>query len=348
MPRQRYDRQALRCVYQILETLKLTRQAVLQDHARWVEQVLEQLPPISRTAHQLTQAVSLVRDSTASSMIAQRLKHQLHTTSRDMQVLNSQLSNEACPPTPSLRDLLGELDQLENEFGGWHYDGRIKELSVITDPIRLRGVELGPFRICLRLGQPIAHLIGRLCAVQAIEPNTAASNDEVTHPHISGEGICVGDFGPDLLRSLRGGRVCDFFLMIRSILNTYNPDSPYVSLDEWYGEPCGDCGRSVTEEDRYGCEACERSVCDDCISACPHCHASICYGCVTMCRKCEKSSCAECLAPCIDCGDLVCPECVEDDLCPTCLENRDDEDDQDEQEEDNEKQSTAQEEQAAQ
>lgn len=330
MPRHHDDRQALRCAYQVLDVLEQTRSAALQDHARWVEQVLGQLPQVTHTATQFVRSVARARGSVASRILARRLQHQFQITAREMQALSGRLACETCPPTPSLRDLLAELDQLESEFGGWAYDASACELSVTTENISLEGVELGPFEVHLRLGQPVTQLIGHFCSAQALEPNPAASNPEVTHPHVSGEAICVGDFGPDLVRSLRGGRICDFFLMIRSILTTYNAHSPYVSLDEWHGEPCSDCGRSVDEDGRYCCEACDRSVCDDCISSCPHCDSTLCYGCVTMCRGCEKSSCAECLAPCADCGDLVCPDCIEDDHCPNCLENRDDEDDPEE------------------
>lgn len=327
MPRHRYDRDAWRCAYLIQDTLSLTRQTMLHDQARWAQPVVEQLPQIAGSSVQLARAVSHPRFNSAPRIIAERLLRQLHTTARDMQVLIEQHVRDTCPPTPPLRDLLGELDQLASEFGEWRYDDPDNELSVTTEPICLEGIELGPFEIRLRLGQPITQLMGQLCWVQAVEPNPASTNEEVTHPHVSGEVVCVGDYGPELVRALRCGRVCDFFLMIRSILTTYNPNSPYISLDEWDGEPCADCGRSTDEDSRCTCEPCDRSVCDDCISSCPHCDATLCYGCVTMCRSCETSSCAECITPCVDCGDLVCPDCIEEDLCPTCLENQHDEDD---------------------
>lgn len=330
MPRHHYDRHALRCAYQIQATLQLTRQAILQDHARWVVPIVEQLPRIARYAALLTRAAARSPDSAATRLVDQRLHHQLQTTAREIQGLNGQLACESCQPIPSLRDLLGELDQLENEFGEWRYDGSVKELSVTTEPIYLEGINLGPFTIRLRLGQPMSHSMGQLCSVQALEPNSAASNQEVTHPHVSGETICVGDAGPELVRALRSGRVCDFFLMIRSILLTYNPDSPYVSLDEWHGEPCADCGVSINEDGRYTCETCDRIACDDCIFRCPHCEIDICYGCTTMCQACKESTCAECLSPCGECAALVCPDCIEEDLCPTCLENQHDQDDPEE------------------
>ncbi len=38
--------------------------------------------------------------------------------------------------------------------------------------------------------------------------------------------------------ALEQGRLCDFFSLVRSILNTYSPDSPYVSLYDWCGVAC--------------------------------------------------------------------------------------------------------------
>ena len=336
MPRHHYDRQALRCAYQIVATMQLTRQSMHHDHARWVMPVVEQLPQIARTSAQLARAASYPRFKSAPGIVTKRFLRQLHSAMRDMSVLRDQLVQECCPPTPSLRDLLGELDQLESEFGAWTYDDSVSELSVTTEPIHLEGIDLGPFQIRLRMGQPITQLMGRLCWVEALEPNPAAGNSEVTHPHVSGEAVCVGDYGPELVRSLRAGRVCDFFLMIRSILTTYNAGSPYVSLDDWYCEPCSDCGRSISEGGRYTCEACDRTTCDDCISSCSHCDTTLCYGCVTMCRSCEASSCTECLTPCTDCGDRVCPDCLEDNLCPTCLENHNEQEEEGDEDNDEE------------
>jgi hypothetical protein len=333
MPRHHYDRQALRCAYQIQATLQMTRQAMYHDQARWVMPVVEQLPQLARASAQLARSASHPQFTTAPRIATERFLRQLHSAMRDMSVLRDQIVQESCPPTPALRDLLGELDQLESEFGAWTYDHPVSELSVTTEPIRLEGIDLGPFQIRLRMGQPITQLMGRLCWVEALEPNPAAGNSEVTHPHVSGEAICVGDHGPEMIRALRSGRLCDFFLMNRAILTTYNTGSPYVALDDWYGEPCSDCGRSIAEDDRHTCNECDREVCDDCISSCQHCDTTICHGCVTMCSCCKESSCADCLAPCDGCSELVCNDCFEEGLCPDCLENQHDEQEDNEDEE---------------
>ena len=330
MPRHSYDRLALRCAYQIQRTLRLTQQAVLHDHARWVMPVLEQFPQVARLSTQLARAVSQPCYANAAWIADRRLRRQLQATARDLRILSDQINSGTNPSIPTLRDLLGELDQLDSEFGGWDYDNAVSELSVTTESIRLEDIDLGRFEVRLRLGQPITQMMGRLCWVEALEPNPAASNAEVTHPHVSGEAICVGDAGPELLHALHDGRVCDFFLMIRSILTNYNPGSPYVALDEWHGDPCSDCGRTIDPDDRHTCEQCDREVCDDCISSCQHCDTCLCYGCVTMCQSCKESSCADCLTPCEECGDAMCLDCLDNNLCPNCLETQHEQEDNEE------------------
>lgn len=330
MPRHSYDRLALRCAYQIQDTLRLTQQSVLHDHARWVMPVLEQFPQLAWLSTQLARAVSQPRYANAATIADRRLRRQLQATARDLRILSDQLDSSVNLSTPALRDLLGELDQLDSEFGAWDYDDAVSELSVTTEPIRLEGIELGRFEVRLRLGQPITQMMGRLCWVEALEANPAASNSEVTHPHVSGGSICIGDAGPELLRALHDGRVCDFFLMVRSILCNYNPGSPYVALDEWYGEPCSDCGRTVHEDDRYVCDDCDRMFCDDCITSCQHCDKTICFDCVTTCRSCKESSCADCLTPCEAYGDAVCPDCLDDNQCTTCMETQHEQEDNEE------------------
>ena len=76
-----------------------------------------------------------------------------------------------------------------------------------------------------------------------------------------------------LQAALEVGRLCDFFLMVRQVLRTYNPDSPYVSLDNWEGKQCSDCGDFINEDCRCYCELCDRTYCEQCMSVCRS-HAS--------------------------------------------------------------------------
>lgn len=134
-------------------------------------------------------------------------------------------------------------------------------VSAVTEEIVLEGVDLGRFEIALKwdkLGcsQPYA--------VIALDPNPAASSSDTTHPHVQDGSLCEGDGRMPIRQALRQGRLLDFFIMVRQVLETYNAASAYVSLDQWHGIDCHDCGRLVAGDDRYTCERCEVDVCGDC------------------------------------------------------------------------------------
>ena len=71
--------------------------------------------------------------------------------------------------------------------------------------------------------------------------------------------------------ALAGGRICDFFLLVRSVLTCYNPDSAYVSLDNWHGVSCYECGYTTCPDDLSYCTTCDRDFCSDCASYCRRC-----------------------------------------------------------------------------
>ncbi|MCX6963421.1 MAG: hypothetical protein NTZ08_13390, partial [Verrucomicrobia bacterium] len=73
--------------------------------------------------------------------------------------------------------------------------------------------------------------------IVALEPNPASGRDEIVHPHVNGRDLCAGDAEGPVHRALDDGRIVEAFLMIRSVLTTYNRRSPYVSLEAWEGSP---------------------------------------------------------------------------------------------------------------
>ena len=231
---------------------------------------------------------------------------------------------------PSMADLAKELEQLNEEFGQWDYDRTHHALSVVTEPIELDGLYLGPFRIRLYLCDLREARRGQPYDVIATDPRPAASAEHVTHPHVSDDRLCTGDAFASITSSLLSGRICDFFLIVQRVLNTYNPDSPYVKLEDWEGEACSDCGYTMNDENRYWCESCEQNFCSECISGCPCCDTSICVGCLSPCPVCEESVCSACLTRCSECGEPCCVSCLEDELCPSCIEAKETEDEESE------------------
>lgn len=208
---------------------------------------------------------------------------------------------------PTLRDWLDELQALDDEFGNLEFTERLTVVRVTTEPVTLKDVELGPFAIELHLDR-ISHQRGSACfTIVALRPNPAKDRDEVTHPHVNDGDLCAGDAVKPIERALLAGRLSEAFLLVRSVLQTYNPGSPYVPLDLWDGEACTDCGGRMSGERSSYCEGCHRDYCD---------------GCISMCRACEESRCTGCLEPCADCEEHCCHRCLEviarQRYCPDC------------------------------
>jgi hypothetical protein len=122
--------------------------------------------------------------------------------------------------------------------------------------------------------------------------NPAATNDSVTHPHVDGEALCEGEGRQPIRRALEQGRLLDFFVIIANLLRTYNSDSPYVSLSDWHGVECFDCGTTVCDDERWTCEKCDTTVCGECYSNCPECDGIFCDACVTRCEGCDENHCS--------------------------------------------------------
>jgi len=117
--------------------------------------------------------------------------------------------------------------------------------------VTLDGVYLGLFKIQLELDKLCKLYRDSPYCIIALDPHPAATSDEVTHPHVSNERLCEGDGSAAIKATLEEGRLYDFFTLVKNILNTYSPDSPYVALMDWDGEPCYDCGYVMSREDTY-------------------------------------------------------------------------------------------------
>ena len=230
---------------------------------------------------------------------------------------------------PSLRDVYEELIQAGEEFGGFRYIAEDRSLAVTTDPIELEGVYLGEFEIQLHIPSLTEMQYNTLYSVVALDPHPAGSNQCVTHPHVSDEKLCAGDAAAAIQQALANGRICDLFQLVHAVLTNYNPESPFVSLDEWEGIPCYDCGCSMHSDDRWFCNACESDFCEDCISLCRQCDDAFCLNCLKECPACGDATCATCMTECPNCGNQLCPTCLEDNQCP-CIEEMEVEDESEE------------------
>ncbi len=232
-----------------------------------------------------------------------------------------------------VRDILADLRQVEEEFGGFRYDRGQKTLAVTVGPVELEGVYLGEFEIRLlvtNLAQAIRS--NTIYRIVALDPHPAGCNQSTTHPHVSDERLCEGEASAAIRSALAEGRLCDFFQLVNAVLTTYNPSSPYVALADWNGRPCHDCGETMSESNSSSCSSCDNDFCDGCISFCRSCDESTCQACLECCSACGEKMCPSCKAECPDCGETLCPSCLEESKC-SCLEEAqpqpDEEDDHD-------------------
>jgi len=227
------------------------------------------------------------------------------------------------PSSASALDIYRDIVALYDEFDDVSWDLRAKTLSVNTTDIVLKEVFLGPFEIRLDFsGLPVADY-----EVIAQDPHPAASDESVTHPHVQDKQPCEGDARMPIRQALNEGRLANFFLIVRNLLNTYNSESPFVSLENWDGVTCQDCGATVGEDNRSVCEACGADLCDYCYASCSACECVYCSQCLETCAGCDESICKYCLKPCSKCGEWFCPECLsEKGVCETCHEQNQHED----------------------
>jgi hypothetical protein len=261
------------------------------------------------------------------STAARQQAEKLTTLSRDIlntsHVLLDLASRVAAPPqstAPTLREILGELRQLDSEFDQIEFDAKNRTITARTEPITLDNRYLGPFEIVLKIPDP-AHVGSRMhYKVVATDPHPASTNEHVTHPHVRDEELCEGDAAAPIRQSLANGRVCDFFCLVRSVLGNYNAGSPYVALDDWDGVSCYDCGSSVEQDDLSYCDDCHHDVCSDCGSYCRSCDNSRCLKCLEDCEACGDPTCSRCRSDCAECESSFCNQCLEDSLCPACRE----------------------------
>jgi hypothetical protein len=276
--------------------------------------------------------ICVERNWTAAARDTQReLEYALSDIERGMTQCDQLLRRrETAPIAPRL--IFDELRQLHDEFDEIKFDGAHSTLCATTEPIALEGVALGRFEIRLELrtcadADPVSFL-----RIVALEPNPASSDSTVTHPHVRDERICLGEAAAPVQQVLTEGRLCDLFLLIRSLLQTYNADSPFISLSKWDGRPCHDCGFSMDSEESYWCEGCENDVCDQCTSCCRSCDQSYCRNCLRDCAICGNARCEACLRRCRGCEEQVCGDCMTEELCSTCHDEKETKDANDDQE----------------
>ncbi|MGV3483994.1 MAG: hypothetical protein ACO1RT_06225 [Planctomycetaceae bacterium] len=238
-------------------------------------------------------------------------------------VLPPQLSPQL---TVSPQDIVNDIRSLRREFDEVQVDLKNRCLTVRTDNIVLDELCLGPFDIRLRWKAAKSFDY----RVIAVDPNPASSNSDTTHPHVHNESLCEGEGATAIRRALAEGRIYDFFCIVDRILKTYNEGSAYVSLNDWSGIECSDCGRTTDADTASSCERCQIDLCGDCLRTCGQCSDHHCSKCILSCHGCGDDYCRNCLKPCKSCRSHFCPYCLNQGICDDCVDQEESGDDQSE------------------
>ncbi|QDU92335.1 hypothetical protein [Lignipirellula cremea] len=231
--------------------------------------------------------------------------------------INETLSDLAPKPKslpPCQRRIYEDLAALEQEFSSVELNLQQRQLKVATNPIELQGIYLGPFSIELDwtdLGDRARY------DVVALDPHPAGVSDETTHPHVQNQELCEGAGHRPIQLALQQGRLFDFFLIVRQVLETYNSGSAYIPLARWQGVECRDCSEIVLEDEGVLCECCDTQLCNDCSRSCRVCGKELCNGCASKCQGCEEPACYDCLSTPAVRGPHLCQECLTDVPCST-------------------------------
>lgn len=275
-----------------------------------------------RRAELLDLAVARGWDA-AAARARQRYHHALQELSLASQRLIDAGRTPAASPLTAV-ELYHELAAAVDDFGEIiTLDGRI---AVLTDAIRLEGVELGSFFIQLDPERVVHYDPERWYRVVAQEPHISQIDSDVTHPHVSNHRLCAGEAATAIRAALLHGRLSEFFLLVRSVLGTYNPGSAYVRLDAWDGVCCTDCGDTVSEGELCFCPVCEQDYCGDCMRSCTDCSSDGCRNCLTRSDVSDDWVCSDCLTRCDGCGSSAARgELEENGLCTECHDNLEEE-----------------------
>jgi len=101
------------------------------------------------------------------------------------------------------------------------------------------------------------------------------------HPHVNSNGEICWNGHDDFAKACH--HAGDFLALrdlIGNLLGTYNPSSPYITLEDWengLGNSCEDCGERYSEDDLIYVEYSGGSLCPDCRYYCERCDQYVHY-----------------------------------------------------------------------
>ena len=306
-----------------LRAARLIRQQISE---RWRNPGRAAFPDgLGHNARRLMRQIDIARHRgwhAAARQLTTDVAHEVEYCRQRLGEFARQLQQQTIPKNlPMESDIFREIMAVHEEFSEVEIDLQSGEISITTNPIVLQDTHLGPFQVRLDWNRLDRHQPYR---VVALDPNPAAANEAVTHPHVQEERLCEGEGPVGIESALSAGRLCDFFLIVSRLLGTYARGSGFVELDDWDGIRCQDCGCLTYEDNRCHCDRCDADLCGECCPSCQGCERNLCSDCISTCARCGENYCSDCLENCHTCHENCCEHCLEGGLCENCHDQRQD------------------------
>ncbi len=157
--------------------------------------------------------------------------------------------NHVAPKTPSTEQIEKDLLSLTKEFDGVYFDQKANTLKVVTNKIVLNKVDLGRFVITLDLNKlPVGfekvkrtslssyytRYNSRPYDISALDGPIGRSFERALHPHVFASGkVCEGNGKILITNALNSCDYYAFFLVVKTILNTYNAGNAIAPVSDW-------------------------------------------------------------------------------------------------------------------
>lgn len=142
--------------------------------------------------HKLSRLLTQARErgwQAANRLLHQRLRDDLRWLRRHVDQVLETWTEPASLFVASQREIFEDLLALAEDFENVSVDLKQHKLEATTEPIELEGTYLGPFCITLNWSQLG---ISGCYRVLATDPQKAASNGSITHPHVNHDKLCEG------------------------------------------------------------------------------------------------------------------------------------------------------------
>lgn len=162
------------------------------------------------------------------------------------------------------------------------FDDSDNSIVATTHPIVLEGVLLNTFEVRLQVYQSYLWQQGKFSEAIQVRAITPVRND-YPHPHVDRSRLCWGNAAHIGKVGMIRGDLFHVFQIVLGILNTYNPESPYATIQSYLPATCDECYTRCEDRAMSRCRTCMTKHCTECLMFhCASCQNKCCRDCARV------------------------------------------------------------------